>query len=69
MWLLKEGATALPHNPRKTANHLMPEPGSRPVPVGPMNTFVQIYFHAVCALRRPAHWRWHLAGVRRALAA
>jgi hypothetical protein len=34
-----------------------------------MNAFVQIYYHARCALRRPAHWRWHLAGVRRALTA
>jgi hypothetical protein len=34
-----------------------------------MNALAQIYFHARCALRRPANWRWHLAGVRRALVA
>jgi len=34
-----------------------------------MNAFVQIYLHARCALRRPGNWRWHLDGIRRALAA
>ncbi len=54
---------------RKTANHMTSEPGSEPVPLIPMHALAQIYFHARCTLRRPAHWRWHLAGVRRALAA
>jgi hypothetical protein len=33
-----------------------------------MNALLQIYFHTRCALRRPAHWRWHLAGIFRAVA-
>jgi hypothetical protein len=34
-----------------------------------MNPFAQIFFHARCISRRPDHWRWHFAGICRALVA